>query len=189
MNSFVPVSTSGDAASDYRQDALWVRIQQFALDDAESALPFSRRLARENGWSRHYAVRVISEYKKFCYLALTTGCQVTPSDAVDQAWHLHLIYTQSYWNEFCGRVLRRPLHHNPTRGGAEQRDKYRDLYSGTLDLYQRVFNVSPPEDIWPTVDERFANSGAFRRIDTASSWILPRPKLRLWVRRRSPLRC
>src|SRR5215468_3394365 len=124
MNSFAPASVSADAASDYRRDELWVRIQGFVLDDLDAALPFSLRLARENGWSRHYAGRVIAEYKKLCYLAVAGDCQISPSDAVDQAWHLHLIYTRSYWDDFCGRVLGRPLHHNPSSGSAAERDKF-----------------------------------------------------------------
>jgi len=189
MNSFASVSDSGAAASDYRRDALWVRIQKFVLDDCESALPFSLRLARQNGWSRHYAGRVIVEYKNFCYLALTAGHQVSPSDAVDQAWHLHLIYTRSYWDDFCGQVLRRSFHHNPSRGGAEERDKFRGLYAETLISYRRIFGVLPPDDIWPAVEMRYGKSTAYRRVDTASSWILPKPQLRLWIRRRSPRRC
>ena len=182
MDTVVPVQASEDAAPEDRQDPLWIRLQQFVLDDPESVLPFSLRLARDNGWSRHHAGRVITEYKKFCYLALKSGGEVTPSDAIDQAWHLHLIYTKSYWDEFCGQVLRLPLHHNPTRGGKVQGDRFREQYSGTLDLYRHVFGMPPPEDIWPAVDARFANASAFRRVDTTLSWILPKPPLRFWPR-------
>ena len=185
MDAVTPVHAAKDAVPDFRQDALWIRLQQFTPDDPESALPFSLRLARDNGWSRHHAGRVIAEYKKFCYMALKSGGEVTPSDAVDQAWHLHLIYTKSYWDEFCGQVLRQPLHHNPTRGGRAQGQRFRDQYAGTLDLYISTFGASPPEDIWPTVQARFANASAFRRVDTTLSWILPKPPLRFWPRRGS----
>jgi len=182
MNTVIATLPAPDAAPDYRQDALWLRLQQFVLDDPNSAMPFSLRLARDNGWSRHYAIRVVAEYKKFCYLALRSGDAVTPSDAVDQAWHLHLIYTENYWEEFCADVLRQPLHHNPTRGGQEQREKFRGDYAGTLDAYRRIFGAEPPDDIWPQVDARFANASAFRRIDLTLSWILPKPRLRFWRR-------
>src|SRR5262249_13135743 len=145
---------------------------------------FSLRLARENGWSRHYAGRVIAEYKKYCYLALAAGHRVSPSDAVDQAWHLHLIYTRSYWDEFCARVLRRPFHHNPSPGGAEQRDKFRALYAETLVSYRRVFGLAPPDDIWPPPERRYRARTVYRRVDTVSSWVLPKPYFRLWNRRR-----
>jgi len=58
-------------------------------------LPFEARLARENGWCRAYTQRVIVEYKRFVYLAMTAGHVVTPSEEVDHAWHMHLTYTRS----------------------------------------------------------------------------------------------
>ena len=183
MDAVTPIPVSEDAVPDFRQDPLWIRLQQFVLNDPDSALPFSLRLARDNGWSRYYAGRVIAEYKKFCYLALKNGGEVTPSDAVDQAWHLHLIYTKNYWDEFCGQVLHQPLHHNPTRGGKAQGERFRDQYAETLDFYISTFGTSPPEDIWPSVQTRFANASVFRRVDTTLSWILPKPPLRLWPRR------
>jgi hypothetical protein len=160
-------------------DPLWARIKDFSLDDPGSTLSFSQRLARENGWSRYYASRAIEEYRKFCYLAMSAGHPVTPSDEVDQVWHLHLLYTQSYWDEFCGRTLGRPFHHGPTRGGSEESTKFRGWYEQTLASYQRTFGFPPPSDIWPAAEERFAKAEAFRRVDTASYWLVPKPRLRL----------
>ena len=188
MNFSTPETSPSNKATGFRQDTLWLRIQAFALDDPESNLPFSLRLARENGWSRHYANRAIEEYKKFCYLALMAGHPVSPSDAVDQAWHLHLIYTRSYWEGFCSRVLLRPFHHNPSRGGPEERDKFRGLYEETLNSYRRIFGVSPPDDIWPSADARYAERHAYCRIDTASCWIMPKPRLHLLSWRRKQAR-
>ena len=66
---------------------LWTRIAAFDLDAVDAELPFSARLARDNGWSRAYAVRAIEEYKRFVFLAMAAGHPVTPSDEVDQVWH------------------------------------------------------------------------------------------------------
>jgi hypothetical protein len=44
---------------------LWDKIRRFPLDDG--ALPFSERLARENGWEAMYTQRAIMEYK--CFMA------------------------------------------------------------------------------------------------------------------------
>jgi hypothetical protein len=159
----------------YWEDPLWIRIAGFPLDDPKAKLTFSRRLARDNGWSCYYACRVIAEYKRFCYLALVAGHPVTPSEEVDQAWHLHLLYTRNYWDDFCREVLHQPLHHGPTRGGLEEQVKFREWYTATIESYARLFGSSPPSDIWPAAEVRFAIS-AFRRIDTASNWILPKPR-------------
>jgi hypothetical protein len=164
----------------YLGDPLWLRLKDFSPDDPASKLPFSQRLARENGWSRHYASRVIKEYKRFCYLAMTAGHSVSPSDEVDQAWHLHLLYTENYWDDFCGRVLGRKFHHGPTRGGADESAKHYDWYEATLASYRRTFGLPPPGDIWPAAEARFAKPQAFRRVDTASYWLVPKPRFRFF---------
>src|SRR3712207_2625356 len=104
-----------------QQGELYQRIQAFPLDTADAHLPFSQRLARDNGWTIEYTQRVIDEYKKFIFLAVVAEHPVTPSDQVDQVWHLHLLYTRSYWEEFCPKVLQMPLHHGPTQGGSRER--------------------------------------------------------------------
>ena len=91
-----------------RSSELWNRLEQFQFDSGTTHFGFSDRLARENGWTKAEAERVIFEYKRFLFLAMTAGHPVTPSETVDQVWHLHLTYTQSYWNSLCEDVLGRP---------------------------------------------------------------------------------
>src|SRR5690348_15044184 len=97
---------------------LWRRLEQFQLDSPGSSIPFSARLARENNWTMAFSKRAITEYKRFAFLAVAAGHPVSPSEAVDQVWHLHLSYSENYWKEFCPQILRTELHHHPTRGGA-----------------------------------------------------------------------
>ena len=147
--------------------SLRARIDAYTPDDPEAEFPFSARLARENSWSEEFTDRVIEEYKRFAYLAAVAGHPVTPSDQVDQAWHLHMIYTRSYWDDFCGEVLGMPLHHGRPRGGGEERDKYTDWYGRTLDSYREIFGGEPPEDIWPAARRRFGEDIEFRRVNKA----------------------
>lgn len=163
-------------ASSCVEQELMARTERFDLDSPTSKLPFSRRLARENDWEHGYALRVITEYKRFAFLAIVAGHPVTPSDAVDQAWHLHMIYTESYWKDFCGKILGKPLHHGPTKGGAKEGAKHIDWYTRTLESYRRWFNSEPPEDIWPLPSERFQNASRFVRINRADAWIIRKPK-------------
>ena len=156
------------------QAELYQRIQAFSLDNVNADLPFSKRLARDNGWSAEYTQRVIDEYKKFTYLAVVAGHPVTPSDQVDQVWHLHLIYTHSYWGEFCPDVLQTPLHHGPTLGGHREHHKFNDWYSKTLSSYERLFGQSPPADIWPSPHLRFDRDLHFVRVNTQQNWVLPK---------------
>ena len=98
---------------------------------------------------------------------------LTPSDQVDQAWHLHLLYTQDYWDEFCPNILNRKIHHGPTKGGGSEKAKYSDLYSNSLMLYKEVFEEKPPSDIWPSVKERF-NNIIFVRVSKMDYFFIPR---------------
>ena len=161
---------------------LWKRISSFQIDDPNAPLPFSARLASENGWSRNFACRVTEEYKRFCFIAITANHSVTPSDEVDQAWHLHLLCTRSYWDGFCTHALGRPLHHSPTRGGAEELNKFREWYMQTIKSYERVFG-QPPCDIWPRVEERFARNRGFLRVNLENFWVVPRPRYSLLLRK------
>jgi len=158
---------------------LFERIQNFRFDDGDTAFPFVSRLERENGWSVAYAVRAIAEYRKFVFLAVAGGHPVSPSDAVDQVWHLHLLYTRSYWDRFCKETLGRPLHHEPTRGGKQEKDKFAGWYAATLDSYRRHFGEEPPADIWPAAEIRFGDDIHFERVNRTRFWVIPKP----WIRR------
>lgn len=154
------------------QVALYERIQAFSLDQADAQLPFSQRLARDNGWSLEYAQQVIEEYKKFAFLAVAAEHPVTPSDHVDQAWHLHLSYTRSYWDEFCPQVLQTPLHHGPTLGGQAENEKFDDWYRQTLDSYAAFFDQAPPSNIWPAPEVRFGRDLHFVRVNKQQNWVI-----------------
>jgi uncharacterized protein (TIGR04222 family) len=159
------------------QRELYQNIEAFSLDETDAALSFSKRLARDNSWNFNYTQRVIAEYKKFAFLAVVAGHPVTPSDQVDQVWHLHLVYTHSYWDEFCPNVLGMPLHHGPTLGGDSEHSKFNDWYHKTLASYEHFFEQKPPEDIWPPARIRFGRDVNFRRINTQENWILQKPNL------------
>ena len=125
---------------------MWAKLESFQFDNDNNAVfEFEARLAKENGWSREFASRVIQEYRRFLLLAMQSGHPVTPSDEVDQAWHLHLVYTRSYWERLCRDVLGRPLHHEPTTGGVDESGKFHTQYERTLDSYRRLFGAAPIE--------------------------------------------
>jgi len=151
---------------------LFSKIAKFQIDLEPSTLTFAKRLCRENSWAPDYAERCIDEYKKFVYLAMISEHPVTPSDQVDQVWHLHLTYTRSYWSELCGKILKNPLHHGPTSGGKAESIKYRSQYQATLDLYKQVFEEVPPVDIWPSCQHRFADVDKFVRLNKAKYFLI-----------------
>ena len=144
------------------QQQLYRRLCEYELSDPSDAIGFVDHLMRSNGWNQSFAMRAMEEYKKFVFLAMVADHLVTPSDQIDQVWHLHLFYSDAYWNDFCPRVLGRPLHHQPTRGGAEQRQHFQLLYRATIASYRTYFG-DPPVDLWPPVDVRFGRDLQMQR--------------------------
>jgi hypothetical protein len=159
-----------------RNRTLYEALMDFPLAQTGGQLTFLHRLCRENNWTLAYGRRAIDEYKRFVYLAMVSPMPVTPSDAVDQVWHLHLLYTRSYWEDLQA-ILGRPLHHGPTAGGREEDAKFENWYERTKALYESEFGAEPPPELWPTSEERFHPGHRFRRLDAALHWIIPKPAL------------
>lgn len=153
---------------------LWNKIKNFEIDESEISLSFTDRLARENGWTIEYSIRAIIEYKKFIFLLTITNHPLTPSDQVDQVWHLHLLYTQSYWEDLCEYTLKRKIHHGPTKGGETEKNKYTNWYEKTKELYSQTFKNKIPGDIWPTSEIRFFEI-EFERVNLKRNWIIKKP--------------
>jgi hypothetical protein len=149
---------------------LYRRICDFDLDDRGAIFPFSQKLAREYQWTSAYTLRAIQEYKNFMFLGMVSDQIVSPSVPIDLVWHLHLIYTHSYWNQFCGEVLGKPFHHSPSSGGKSEKLKYDRLYQQTLIAYQLYFGT-PPADIWINAPVRRSSK---------KYWIVP--NLIDWIR-------
>jgi len=156
------------------QATLWHKIETFALDDPEAAFSFTDRLARENRWSLSYSLGAVAEYKRFIFLICVSGRSLTPSDQVDQVWHLHLLYTESYWIDLCQNTLQRQIHHGPTRGGQREKQRFNNAYEDTLAQYRLFFNEEPPADFWPDSATRFSDIH-FQRVNIRKHWVIRRP--------------
>ena len=167
------MSESALPQASHRDDPAWASLFRYTIGPEDAALSFAQRLARENGWRADFAERVIEEYKRFCFLAMTAGHEVTPSDAVDQAWHLHLTYTRDYWERFCPQALGRSLHHGPTAGGVAEGERFFEQYAQTLKSYEAAFGPAPA-DIWPSGARRLIEDPRARRVHPRDAIILPR---------------
>jgi len=136
-----------------QHEILWKKIQAFPLDEPQASFPFSKKLAKENGWTQSFALQAMAEYKKFLLLCCISPTGASPSPVVDAVWHLHLTYTQSYWRHLCTDTLNTQLHHHPSRGGPQENEKHTHWYSETLSLYYKTFGEYPPTNIWPAYIE------------------------------------
>lgn len=156
------------------QPDVWRRLAALDFDVPGASLPFTTRLARDNGWTEEFAKRAIEEYRRFAYLSVVSRQPVTPSDEVDQVWHLHLCYTRHYWGPFR-EALGQPLHHGPTEGGKAQGQLFRQQYDATLNLYMDEFGEVPPADLWPKAAIRFGKAPSARRVLTSDHWVIRKP--------------
>jgi hypothetical protein len=156
----------------YPDHPVWIALSHYTIGPDDAALSFAQRLARENGWTAAHAARVIDEYRRFAFLAVTAAHPVTPSDAVDQAWHLHLTYTRDYWERFCPYVLGRALHHGPTAGGTIEQGRYFGQYADTLKSYEATFGASAPVDLWPNAARRLNDDPRARRVHPRDGVVL-----------------
>jgi hypothetical protein len=155
---------------------LWQRLAAFEVSPPEAVFSFTSRLARENRWPPMHAQAVFAEYRRFLYLCAVAGRPLTPSDAIDRAWHLHLTYARSYWRELCREVLGRPLRPEGTRDVPAERARVMDGYRATLAAYAREFDQAPPVTIWPAPALRFRRTGV-QRSDTGDQPVLETRKL------------
>ena len=152
---------------------LYQRLQNYQLDDSTHEFGFTRHLMKNHGWTENYTHRAIAEYKKFAFLTVVTDHQIVPSDQVDQVWHAHVLLTQSYWSEFCLKILCQKLHHHPARGGKEERAEFHELYRQTIASYRQYFG-EPPLDIWSPPEVRFGKELKMQRVSKVDNWIIPK---------------
>jgi hypothetical protein len=160
--------------------ALRQRIEAHPFQAAQT-LSFTRRLARDHGWSMGFATGAVREYGRFCFLAVVSATPVTPSEEVDEVWHMHLTYSRDYWDVWCGQVLGVRLHHDPTQGGPAEQTRFVLHYARTLAEYETFFGP-PPEVYWPGTRQRFQRRPRYQVLDTAKWLAVRRPSLR-WGRR------
>ncbi len=154
-------------------DPLWARIAAHDFEAADQTPNFLQRLARDKAWTPAFARGAIAEYRRFAYLCVHATAPMTPSEEVDEVWHLHLTYSRDYWEVWCARVLRVPLHHDPSRGGQDQQRFFRDRYAETLAAYEARFGL-PPETYWPATRRRFRGRPRFRGVDADRAMVWPK---------------
>jgi hypothetical protein len=164
---------SGLVSKSKNNAELYQKIIDFPLDNPGARFPFSVQLAIDNDWSLDYTHQVIKEYKRFLFLMIVTGHKVSPSDQVDQAWHQHMLYSHSYWEDFCANTVHKQLHHWPAEGNPE----FHDWYRKTVESYTQFFGNTPPEDIWVDPNIRLTARTYFIRTDREKNWVIPKWKV------------
>ena len=125
---------------------LYNRVETFKVDDGSAPKSFLKRLQKSEGWSPEFTEQAMREYLRFIYLATISAAGVSPSQVVDEVWHLHLTFTRSYWNDLCKDLLDKQIHHEP--GSGLPGETFRDAFAETIALYSAEFDEPAPTEIW-----------------------------------------
>lgn len=118
-------------------------------------------IANNLEWTREMAEQAILEYKRFIYLAIVHG-KVAPSDAVDQVWHQHILYTVDY-ERFCNYFGAQFIHHSPDRYESSSIH----AYTQTMKNYYREFGHDAPAHIWSL------KPNAPMRVNLYNNYVIP----------------
>lgn len=149
--------------------------QHLNLLSQDRKFSFIDRLCQENNWSKHFAQECIDEYIKFLYLIIHSQQELTPSDEVDQVWHLHLQYSRSY-QKMCEEIGFF-IHHEPTKGGRSQKNKFDIQYEKTKKIYEEILGTKPPVHIWDSAESRFKIKPQSVRVNRYYNWIINKSSL------------
>ncbi len=127
---------------------LWEKINEtFGGTDA-STKAFADKICRKHNWTISFAVKAVSEYKKFIYLGVIGDFHVTPSKYIDVVWHEHILFTNAY-NNFCKEIIEYQFDHYPELINVEEETEiYNAQYIKTIELYISEFGKLPPADVW-----------------------------------------
>jgi hypothetical protein len=115
----------------------------------QAAMDFTEDLVSDD-----FSFRVYYEYIKFLVLKHLhkdyDAELLTPSAAVDEVWHRHILNTKQYSRE-CMELYGQFMHHNPD--GEVEPAKRDERYRRTLREYVQVFRTIPPPDIWEPLED------------------------------------
>jgi hypothetical protein len=137
---------------------LWETIRQWPLPyrpehDPDARPPrtcasFEDNLRKRGDWTDASASRITEMYRKFLYLKALSAKPVTPSEAIDMAWHLHLQFSADY-RALCDAVGRDIPH--LTRLGKTELEQ---AYETGRALFEAEFDRAPDRDLWPSGKDR-----------------------------------
>jgi hypothetical protein len=109
---------------------------------------FEDCLRKKGDWTDASASRITEMYRKFLYLKALSGKPVTPSEAIDMAWHLHLEFPADY-SALCDAVGRDIPHRI-----VFYENELEEAYVRGRALYEAEFDAPPDRDLWPSGEDQ-----------------------------------
>jgi hypothetical protein len=88
------------------------------------------------GWSKKEANFFENKYKNFLKLIVKYrgATPIVPTGEIDAVWHQHILFTRSYFAD-CKSIFGQYLHHNPSDGTKETKNKLTGSFVETSKLY------------------------------------------------------
>ena len=111
------------------------------------------RIVEEEGISHEEAERRFMGMLQFLKVASVANAPVSPSKAIDSAWHAFILFTIDY-AAYCKEHLDRFVHHQPTSAEVNNRDNY--VRARTL--AEELFG-SLDESVWPLPEKNLVAAG------------------------------
>lgn len=109
-----------------------------------------RLLVDRKGMDETHAHEMAHEYRRFLGLIADSPRETFPiSEAVDEMWHTHILFTRDY--QEMGLELRGTyIGHRPILNEEERVELFPNYHLGTLAAYERLYGEKPPAKWWPT---------------------------------------
>lgn len=111
------------------------------------------RIIGEEGISYEEAERRFMGMLQFLKVASVANAPVSPSKAIDSAWHAFILHTRDY-TAYCEEQFGRFIHHQPTSAEVSNQENY--VLARTL--AEELFG-SLDEAVWPSRSRKLVAAG------------------------------
>jgi len=98
----------------------------------------------------NFVDRMEKEYRRYIACVATNPSDKLPiSNAVDELWHAHILFTKDYAK--MSKALKGAyIDHIPTLSEEERAALEPFYFDVTLERYRQVFKEDPPQEFWPS---------------------------------------
>jgi hypothetical protein len=103
------------------------------------------KLVHQYNWQHKHAIIISQMYRNFLLLNAKYGekYQLSPSEEMDEIWHLHILDTQKYRRD-CDAIFGKYLDHNPMSFKGDIKANFAETaksFNKMLELYRKEFNI------------------------------------------------
>jgi hypothetical protein len=98
-----------------------------------------RYLQREdkNHWTEEKALSELENFKAFLALRNIVKFSIVPTKDIDEVWHACILHTEFYV-DMCTSLFGKYIHHRPSDGTPETKQKSRSNFERTADLFSKM---------------------------------------------------